>query len=173
VIDTREGLVDALEDAAELEHCLMVEYLYAALSLKKDIHHDVVTGQQMVKIQSWEGQILEIAREEMMHLATVCNLLAAIGGAPHFDRPRFPRKAQHGFPFELTLVPFGDESLHRFIRAELPKGLLPDPPAPTWSCGIHSRGSYGDRCCTADSARCYLPEACAEARRRELCALDC
>jgi hypothetical protein len=36
-------------------------------------------------IRKWEGQILTVAREEMAHLGTVCNLLSAIGATGIFD----------------------------------------------------------------------------------------
>jgi hypothetical protein len=35
MIDTREGLIEALHIAAEVEHGLMLQYLFAALTLKK------------------------------------------------------------------------------------------------------------------------------------------
>ena len=35
MIDTREELVNALSDAAELEHGLLAQYFFAAFSLKK------------------------------------------------------------------------------------------------------------------------------------------
>ena len=72
---------------------------------------------------------MSVAREEMAHLGTVCNLLSAVGGAPHFERPNFPQKATTYYPFDFILSRFSDESLYRFIRFELPKGEpLPLPP---------------------------------------------
>jgi hypothetical protein len=88
-----------------------------------------ITGSQQELTRKWEGQILTVAREEMAHLGTVCNLLSAIGGPPHFYRPNFPQEAEKYYPFSFTLTRFSDESLYRFIRFELPKGeRLPSPP---------------------------------------------
>src|SRR6266516_960669 len=129
MIDTRLELIDALYEAAELEHGLLLQYLFAALSLKKRLDEGI-TGSQQELIRKWEGQILLVAREEMAHLGTVCNLLSAIGAAPRFSRPNFPQPAKDYYPFNFTLTRFSDEALYRFIRAELPKGELPpEPPA--------------------------------------------
>jgi hypothetical protein len=128
LIDTREELINALYEAAELEHGLMVQYLFAALTMKKRLDEGI-TGSQQELTRKWEGQILTIAREEMAHLGTVCNLLFAIGSPPHFKRPNFPLEADKYYPFSFTLTRFSDESLYRFIRFELPKGEeLPSPP---------------------------------------------
>ena len=35
-IDSREELIGALHEAAEIEHGLMIQYLFPALSLRKD-----------------------------------------------------------------------------------------------------------------------------------------
>jgi rubrerythrin len=128
LIDTREEMIYALNEAAEIEHGLMIQYLFAALTMKKDLRENV-TGTQQELIRKWEAQILGVSREEMAHLGTVCNLLSSVGGSPHFERPNFPQEANSYYPFGFTLTRFSDESLYRFIRFELPKGEpLPPPP---------------------------------------------
>lgn len=126
MINTRQELINALYEA-ELEHCLLIQYLFAAFSMKNRLDESI-TGTQQELIRKWEGQVLTVAREEMAHLGTVCNLLSAIGGAPHFQRPDFPQKATKYRPFGFTLCRFSDESLYSFIRFELPKGEIPPPP---------------------------------------------
>jgi hypothetical protein len=128
-IDTREELTNALYEASEIEHGLLLQYLFAALSLKKQ-RGEGMTGAQQELTRRWEGQILLVAREEMAHLGTVCNLLSAIGAPPHFSRPNFPQIDR--YPFRFALARFSDEALYRFIRFELPKGEVPpEPPADT------------------------------------------
>jgi hypothetical protein len=128
MIDTREELLDALQIAAELEHGLMLQYLFAALSIKKDVNEGL-TGGQYEAACAWEGQIMAVAREEMAHLGTVCNLLSAVGGAPHFGRPNFPQPPHQYYPFGFALTRFSDATLYRFIRFEQPAGTPPpDPP---------------------------------------------
>src|SRR5215216_2650989 len=101
MIDTRAELVNALYEAAELEHGLLLQYLYAALSLKKRLDEGI-TGAQQELIRKWEGQILLVAREEMAHLGTVCNLLSAVGAPPRLSRPNFPQPEY--YPFKFTLA---------------------------------------------------------------------
>lgn len=126
-IDTREELINALHEACEIEHGLLVQYLYTALSLKKSLDEGLSTRQQRL-VRDWEMDILLVAREEMGHLAIVCNLLAAIGAPAKFDRPPMPRKIDY-YPFPFDLVPFGDDALYRFLVFELPRGM-PKPPPP-------------------------------------------
>ncbi len=89
-IDTCEELINALIEAAELEHGLLIQYLFAAYSLKKR-PPEGITWAQVEKVRDWERAILVVARQEMAHLGNVCNLLTAIGGAPHFERRNMPQ----------------------------------------------------------------------------------
>jgi hypothetical protein len=127
MIDTREELTGALHEAAELEHGLMIQYLFPALSMKKRLDEGLSAPQQRCA-RSWQATILRVAVEEMGHLGTVCNLLASIGEGPHFDRPNFPQRSGY-YPFDFDLVPFSDEALYRMLVFELPQGEpLPPPP---------------------------------------------
>jgi hypothetical protein len=130
MIDTREGLIDALHEAAELEHGLLLQYLFAAVSLKKRDDEGLTPAEQELA-RTWEARVLAVAREEMAHLGTVFNLLTAVGGAPRLERPNFPQPAKTYYPFAFSLTRYSDEAVYRFIRAELPKGEKPPaPPVP-------------------------------------------
>ncbi|MBD1365380.1 ferritin-like protein [Mucilaginibacter sp. ZT4R22] len=126
MIDTREELLNALAEAAELEHGLLVQYLFTAFSFKRRLDEGITPLQQLM-MEDWERTILSVAHQEMYHLANVCNLLAAIGGAPRFDRPNFPQPLKKYYPFDFELTRFGDEALYRFIVFELPEGVEPPP----------------------------------------------
>ena len=126
MIDTREELVGALHEAAEIEHGLMLQYLFPALSMKKRLDEGLTAAQQAAA-RRWEAAILGVAVEEMGHLGTVCNLLSAIGEGPHFGRPNFPQATGY-YPFDFDLMRFGDEALYRMLVFELPRGF--DPPEP-------------------------------------------
>ena len=89
----RRRLVALLTEAAELEHALMCQYLYAAFSMKRQVDEGV-TWQQLELMRRWEASIMLIARQEMEHLGLVCNLLTAIGEAPWLTRPNLPLEAQ-------------------------------------------------------------------------------
>jgi hypothetical protein len=111
-----------LESAAEVEHALMVQYLYAAYSLKSA---DEVTDQaQKAALDeslpgSWPQLLLGIAREEMGHLMTVQDLLALLGMPPNLDREDFPPQ-KHLYPFTLHLEPLTQRSLAKYVVAEAP-----------------------------------------------------
>jgi hypothetical protein len=127
MIDTREEIIGALHQAAEIEHGLMIQYLFPALSLKKR-DDEGITPRQLALTRSWEAVILGVAVEEMGHLGTVCNLLAAVGDGPRFERPNFPQAIGY-YPFPFDLVRFSDDALYRMLIFELPRGEpMPEPP---------------------------------------------
>ena len=126
MIDSREELIHALSEAAEIEHGLMLQYLFAALSLKRRTGEQISARQQAM-IVDWEAAILAVAQDEMRHLHEVCRLLLAIGASPHLDRPNFPQPMESYYPFDFQLEKFNERSLCRFIIAEIPeKTDLPD-----------------------------------------------
>ena len=67
-IDTREELVYLLGEACEIEHGLMCEYLYAQFSLKRGLDESV-TPEQLSRIQAWETTMIDVIKQEMLHLA--------------------------------------------------------------------------------------------------------
>jgi len=104
-----------LHVAAELEHVLMVQYLYAGYSLGG---HDVPLEHQN-DVSQWREIILGIAKEEMGHLMTIQNLLRCLGGPLNLDREDYPWDSEF-YPFPFTLEPLSRESLAKYIVAESP-----------------------------------------------------
>jgi hypothetical protein len=123
VIEHREALIYMLCEAAELEHGIMCQYLFAAFSLKQR-EDEGVTADALETVLRWRKVIAHVATEEMLHLALVQNLLSAIGAAPHLARPNLPAPARH-YPagVNLTLVPFGEPALRHFMFLERPEGM--------------------------------------------------
>jgi hypothetical protein len=123
VIEHREALIYMLCEAAELEHGIMCQYLFAAFSLKQR-ENEGVTADELEAVTRWRRTIAHVATEEMLHLALVQNVLAAIGAAPHLTRPNLPAPARH-YPaaVNLTLVPFGEPALQHFMFLERPEGM--------------------------------------------------
>ena len=111
MIEHREALIYILSQAAELEHGIMTQYLFAAFSLKQSAAEGL-TEAEAAAVQRWRRQIMHIAAQEMLHLALVQNLLSALGAAPHLARPNFPLPAGH-YPagVYLALLPFGEQAL--------------------------------------------------------------
>ncbi len=106
-----------LHIAAEVEHALMAEYLYAAYSLGGA----QVPAKHRDRVRRWQEVVLGIAKEEMGHLITVQNVLRFVGGPLNLDREDYPWGAQF-YPFEFTLEPLTKDSLARYIYAEMPSG---------------------------------------------------
>jgi CDGSH-type Zn-finger protein/truncated hemoglobin YjbI len=123
VIEHREALIYMLCEAAELEHGIMCQYLYAAFSLKRS-EDEGLTAEETEAAARWRKHIFHIAAQEMLHLSLVQNLLSAIGAAPHLSRPNFPQPASH-YPagVHLALIPFGETALRHFMFLERPEGM--------------------------------------------------
>ncbi len=142
VVENREELFFLLSEAAQLEHMIMCQYLFATFSLKRDVSEGV-TQTQLEAMKRWERIVLDVAVEEMLHLALVNNLLVALGSIPYFDRPNFPLQGKY-FPagIKLTLLSFGERALQHFLFLERPEGMtredaagfeadgIPNPPMP-------------------------------------------
>jgi len=132
VVEHREQLIYLLREAAELEHTILCEYLFAAFTMKQRADEGI-TAEQLGAVDRWRKTILTVAKQEMLHLTLVQNLLTAIGAAPHLSRPNLPTAAKH-FPegVEIALVPFGERALKHFLFLERPEGVaLDDPEAQT------------------------------------------
>ena len=130
-VRTRADLVSLLTTAAEVEHSLMVQYLFAALTMKQGTDEGL-TEEQLIRVAHWEKLVLAVARQEMEHLGLVANLLTAIGAAPCLTRPTFPYATSlYGHVMELT--PFSQSTVHRFACFEKPQAEGDDtvacPPA--------------------------------------------
>src|SRR5205823_5155238 len=123
VVEHRKELTYLLCQAAELEHSLMAQYLFAAFSLRTEPGPGL-TAAQLEAVERWRSVILAISAEEMLHWALVQNLLIAVGSAPFVSRPHMPHQAK-GYPpgIQLRLLPFGDAALQHFVYLERPEGM--------------------------------------------------
>ncbi len=123
VIAHREALIYTLGKAAELEHLVMCQYVYAAFSLKKSENEDI-SPENLEIVKRWRQELLEIAEQEMLHLALVQNLLTAVGAAPRLARPNLPLPPR-AYPagVQIALMPLSEESLRHFAFLERPEGI--------------------------------------------------
>jgi Ferritin-like len=123
VIENRKTLTYLLCEAAELEHGLMCEYLYAAFSIKTK-PDETLAAEHLDTVERWRSVVLAVAAEEMLHWALVNNFLTAVGSAPYVARPHMPHQAK-GYPagVQLALVPFGERALRHFLFLERPEGM--------------------------------------------------
>ena len=118
----REQLIHALYEAAELEHNLMCTYLYAAFSLKRGVEEGLGAA-EVEAVERWHRSIVQVAVEEMGHLAAVWNITIALGAAPRIGRMNFPLDSGY-LPAGIVvkLAPFNTETLQHFIFLERPLG---------------------------------------------------
>jgi Ferritin-like len=119
----REALVYTLGKAAELEHLIMLQYLFAAFSLKQRTDEGL-SAEELAAVQRWRKTLLGIGEQEMLHLALVQNLLTSVGAAPRLARPNFPMPA-YSYPagVRIELLPFGEAALRHFAFLERPEGM--------------------------------------------------
>jgi hypothetical protein len=113
-----DWIKSALQIAISLEHATLPLYIAATYSLK---------------VQNFTAYnlIRSIAMEEMVHMAAVCNILAAIGGTPQIKNlnPAYP---SHGLPggaepdLFVCLAALSKPQLKNFMRLEAPVSLI-DP----------------------------------------------
>jgi hypothetical protein len=122
-LEHREALIYTLGKAAELEHLVMLQYLFAAFSLKQT-EDEGLTAEALSSVKRWRKTLLEIGAQEMLHLSLVQNLLTAVGAAPRLARPNFPMPA-YAYPagVRIELVPFGEAALRHFAFLERPDGM--------------------------------------------------
>ncbi len=117
---SREILIHALYEAAELEHNLMCTYLYAAFSLKSGVEEGL-SAVEAELVSRWRREIIAVAVDEMSHLAAVWNITSALGGTPRFGRANFPLDTGY-LPASVIvkLAPFNAAVLQHFIHLERP-----------------------------------------------------
>jgi len=123
VVEHREQLWSLLVEAAQIEHMIMCQYLYACWSLRTD-PDEGLAAEQAEAVARWQETLTGIAIEEMLHLALVMNVMTAIGAAPSLSRPNFPRHSEFLPPgVQFALLPFGGDSLTHFLYLERPEGM--------------------------------------------------
>jgi hypothetical protein len=110
-------LVRLLHEAAEVEHSLMIQYLYAAFSVKPE-YAGIVGG-----IAPRTDTFLGFAVQEMQHLGLVNRLLAALGSTPNLLTQNMPYEPDI-YPFEITLEACSPLSLAKYTYCEAPAGAL-------------------------------------------------
>jgi len=112
----REEAIKLLTLGAEVEHALMVQYLFAAYSL-----HDPadVPKSKAALVRTWRDTIITVAREEMGHLITVQNLLRSLGASLSLGRDEFPIDTEF-YPFNFKLEPLSKDSISSYAFAEMP-----------------------------------------------------
>jgi Ferritin-like len=117
----RDEVIFWLSAAAEIEHALMAQYLFAAYSIDPESLPAGTDAERQAR--DIKNRLLQISREEMGHLITVQNLLHVVGGPLHFGRQFSPFEAAIQ-PFRYRLEPFTLDSAAKYVIAEMPNRRL-------------------------------------------------
>jgi hypothetical protein len=106
-----------LNVAAEVEHSLLVQYLYSAYSLHDPVDDPDQTHKML--LSEWRGVLTGIAKEEMGHLLSVQNILILLGLPLTLEREEMPMQKKL-YPFPMHLEPLTRRSLAKYVVAESP-----------------------------------------------------
>jgi hypothetical protein len=113
-----DWIKSALQTAIALEHATLSPYVAATYSLT---------------VQNFTAYnlIRSIAMEEMVHMASACNILAALGGVPQIKnlKPVYPSNGLPGGAepdLYVCIAQLSEPQLLNFMRLEAPKALI-DP----------------------------------------------
>lgn len=117
-VQDMEWIKKSLQSAIELEFSTLPLYLSSMFSLE-------------VQNYTAYNTIRSVAMEEMVHMAIVGNMLAALGGSPAIKniKIKYPTKGLPGGTepdLEVGLASFSKEQLVNFMRIEIPEFLLPE-----------------------------------------------
>jgi hypothetical protein len=104
-------IIRLLKEGAEIEQDLMIQYLYAAYSLKPE--YAGIVGAPVPGGTTLMG----VAIEEMQHLGDINRLLVELDAAPVLTRQDFPYESDV-YPFPFELAPLGSVSLAKFVYCE-------------------------------------------------------
>jgi len=114
-MSARHFAISLLQAGAEIEHSLLVQYLYAAYSVDERAEDDT----HNIGLE-WKTHIRLIAREEMAHLATVQNLLLSLTtGEVYLNRGPI-NKDVRTLPLPFQLEPLSERSLSKYVLFESP-----------------------------------------------------
>lgn len=112
-------LIRLLHEASEIEHALMLQYLYASFSIKPKYME--IAGSAF-----GQASLIRIAVEEMQHLGIVSKFLSELGGAPHLLSQDFPY-FQDIYPFPLNLEPLSRNTVAKYTYVEASANIINDP----------------------------------------------
>lgn len=111
-----------LHVAAEIEHALLVQYLFAAYTLDETI----VPEEDRPAVRRWQEIILGIAKEEMGHFISVQNILRLVAAPLNLEREDYPFDSEF-YPFDFALEKLTRGSLSKYIYVEMPADWTTPP----------------------------------------------
>jgi Ferritin-like len=132
-IPAKDFAIFLLRAGAEIEHSLLIQYLYAAYSINDRAgNNEVNLGLQ------WKTAMRLVAREEMAHLVTVQNLLLSLGAGIYLDRGSL-HKSDRALPLPFKLERLSRESVSKYVVFESPSTGQIDPKYSKLVCEIREK----------------------------------
>ncbi len=119
----RSWAVFLLHTGAEVEHSLLVQYLYAAYSIRPSAPRRPSPNRA-----TWIRALVKIAKEEMGHLLTVQNI-SGPSRPLNLEREDFPFRSKL-YPFPFRLERLTRMSLAKYVLAEMPPEGVPESVLP-------------------------------------------
>ena len=113
----RLELIRLLKEVTEVEHSLMLQYLYAGFSIKPTFRSLAGTGAPD------SDSFIGIAVQEMQHLGKVNALLVELGAAPNLDVQDMPLELDI-YPFAMELEPLSRSSVAKYTFCEAPPSAV-------------------------------------------------
>ena len=144
--DELSKLYASFDEAGLLEHVLMLSYLYTAYSIKtrwEEVAYDYdeknnewkknpMADIDFENLREWQGHIVNVAKEEMIHLNYVSVLARAIGRAPNFNiSPNYPhffpnwKPISDAEPVKVEFQPLSYSTIMKFMEFESTVKLVP------------------------------------------------
>lgn len=116
--DDNLEMIRLLKEVSEVEHSLMLQYLYAGFSIKDEFAS--LRGTAVPDSKSFLG----VAVQEMGHLSSVNKLLVDLGASPNLDIQDFPYENDI-YPFPMSLEPLSKSTVAKYLYCESsPEDLL-------------------------------------------------
>lgn len=109
-----------LQIAAEIDHALTVQYLYAAYAVDEHFAEGRDDG-LLATITRWKRDTRTVARQEMAHLITVQNLLIALGAEVYLNRENNFLDHPNEYPFPVSFEPLSVETVAKYVATESPE----------------------------------------------------
>jgi len=110
-VSSRLELVRLLKEITEVEHSLMLQYLYTGFSLKPGFAN--LAGFGAPDSNSFIG----VAVQEMQHLGSINKLLVKLGASPSLEVQDFPYEVDI-YPFVMHLEPLSRLSVAKYTYCE-------------------------------------------------------
>jgi hypothetical protein len=126
--EAHKKLRRSLQHALSFEFSTIPAYLYMMWSI--DNRPTQTAGVAI------ESLLVDIVRDEMLHMSLCCNMLVSIGGTPKIYDTRFAPSYPAAFPggihagAKARLLRYSPEALRQFLLVEYPKNGPLTPPCP-------------------------------------------